>query len=114
MLEVEDLFNQWLNFKLIKGNITMSNNNNQKFNKNNKKEFIDFKKLSEKELENLSQKWEHEATVFDKKLDSYMSNPNPNSEKCERLWKIGNQLWSRLRKLENFRKSRNRQGRKSV
>jgi hypothetical protein len=68
-----------------------------------KKEFIDFRKLTDGELRSLSRKWESAARVFDMKLDSYMSNPGANTEKVDRLWKVGDALWRRLSILERWR-----------
>lgn len=78
--------------------LRMDNNNNPP-----KKDFIDFRTLSERELINLSNKWEQDARVFEYKLEGYKSKPNPNEEKLERLWTVGKKLWRRLQILEDWR-----------
>ena len=71
-----------------------------------KEGFINFKNLNNEELNNLSKRWENDARIFEIKLEKYISNGNPNQEKLERLWGVGNSLWSRLRKLETYRTNR--------
>ena len=77
-----------------------------------KKVFIDFSKLSSRELSALSEKWEHDAQMFENKLERFMQNIGfsynkditpETKEKIERLWKTGKSLWSRLSILESWR-----------
>lgn len=70
-----------------------------------KKEFIDFKTLSESQLRDLSQEWNQAAFVFECRLAAYMNRQQaePNEEKVERLWRTGSALWRRLAILERWR-----------
>lgn len=68
-----------------------------------KKEFIDFSKLSFKELDNLAYLWESEARKFELRLSNYMHGANLYPEKTIRLWNVANSLWRRVRTLEIWR-----------
>jgi hypothetical protein len=77
--------------------------------KQSNKKFIDFGKLSKKELEDLSTRWEKDAYHFELKLGSYMHETRFSSspdvqEKVDRLWNVGKNLWKRLSILETWRR----------
>lgn len=63
---------------------------------------IDFSKLSEKELKDLSSKWESEAMKVEGNYDYKLKNKFP-VDRIESAHTIANKLWRRLRTLERWR-----------
>jgi len=74
----------------------------KKQHNNKKKEFIDFRTLDNFGLRTLARRWEDDARIFEARLQSYMNNKSANEEKIERLWKVGNSLWRRVKILERW------------
>lgn len=80
-----------------------------------RKALVDFSKLTKRELEDLSLKWEKDAFYFEAKLDRLLQNvnyekkfvsvPQETQIKIERLWNTGKSLWNRLSILEKWKKS---------
>ena len=77
------------------------------------KVFIDFKTLTPRQLEDLSQRWEKDAFQFETKLDRLLQNVSfeklrvditeETQMKIDKLWKTGKSLWNRLAILETWR-----------
>ncbi len=77
------------------------------------KVFIDFKTLTPRQLEDLSNRWEKDAFQFETKLDRLLQNvsyerlrvdvPEETQQKIDKLWKTGKSLWNRLAILETWR-----------
>lgn len=85
-------------------------NKNFYHRKDNGKDLINFDKLSPGELDELSQKWEREARIFEARFETFrsrMDSDDPYDQKKEfRLWGSGKGVWQRLRTLETYRKNR--------
>lgn len=74
------------------------------------KPFIDFSKLSSKELTQLTRKWYIAAMSFEQKLESSMRfDKTLTDEQLAVLWNRGNQLWKRVRILERWMNHNNKQ-----
>jgi hypothetical protein len=67
------------------------------------KEIDNFSSLSNKQLKDLSDKWENEAVIFETRFDYYLKGPYTNTEKTDKLFEIANRLWQKLRNLERWR-----------
>jgi len=72
------------------------------------KRHIDFRTLSKRQLDDLSNQWEDDARIFESRLEVYTSRAgnNPSEEardKINRLHETGNKLWARIRLIERWR-----------
>lgn len=61
------------------------------------KQYIDVKRLTLENVDNVLQKLEKEAVDFEINLASYMRNPKANDEKVARLWNIGKSIWLKVK-----------------
>lgn len=71
-----------------------------------------WKGLTIKELKDLSSEYEKEAVRFDMKLSRFVCNTSSDTTKevkmkLERLWNIGNILWTKVRSIEIWRRKNN-------
>ncbi len=69
---------------------------------------VDLTKMTKHELAKYSEKIEQEATIFEKRLDSFMYNTSDSTDeiiqkKLERLWFAANTIWKNLRRVEILR-----------
>ncbi len=72
-------------------------------NKKEKRELIDFSKLSKHELSLLTSKWERDVLIVEMQLQKAVNAYNKDPEKITRLDKICQALWRRVTVLEKWK-----------
>ncbi len=72
------------------------------------KHHVDFKTLTVKQLQDLSDKWEREAMGVEKDIEYLQHFPSlrkDQEERLNKLWQVANNLWRRLNIIESFRRT---------